>query len=102
VKIDPNVGIPEGQSPNRVGASASAPVARPSQPVTVGNDQASLSNDAVKLSNLSAALNNVPEIRQERVSAISQQLKNGTYSVSDQQIARAMVRDYAPQAPSGS
>jgi flagellar biosynthesis anti-sigma factor FlgM len=101
VKIDPNLGIPGGQTPDRVGGAGSSPAARPSQPSAQNTDQASLSNDALKLSSLSAALTNVPEVRQERVSSISQALQNGTYTVSDQQIAQAMMRDYQPSSASG-
>jgi len=101
VKIDPNLGVPEGQSPARVGSSSTAPASKAGQPSASKNDQASLSDDAVKFSNLSAALTNVPDVRQDRVSAISQSLANGSYSVSDQQIAQAMVRDYQTNSAAG-
>jgi flagellar biosynthesis anti-sigma factor FlgM len=102
MKIDPGVGgITDGQAPTRVGAPNSAPVSRPSQSQAGNTDQASLSSDAVKFSSLSNALSSVPEIRQERVAAISQQLQNGSYSVSDHQIAQAVLRDYQPNSAAG-
>lgn len=102
MKIDPGVGgIPEGQAPNRVGPSSSAPVSRRSQSPAGGTDQASLSSDAVKLSSLSNALSSVPDVRQDRVAAISQKLQDGSYSVSDQQIAQAVLRDYKPNSAAG-
>jgi len=33
----------------------------------------------------------VPDVRQERVSAIKQQMQAGTYNVSDSQLADAMM-----------
>jgi flagellar biosynthesis anti-sigma factor FlgM len=101
VKIDPNLGITDAQPLDRVAGSGSAPVTRPSQASAPDTDQASLSSDALKLSNLSAALSNVPEIRQERVASLSQALQNGSYSVTDQQIAQAMIRDYQPNNANG-
>lgn len=102
MKIDPGVGgITDGQSPNRVGASNSSSVSRPSPSKAENTDQANLSSDAVQLSSLSAAIKSVPEVRQDRVNAISQKLQAGSYSVSNQQIAQAILSDYQPNSASG-
>jgi negative regulator of flagellin synthesis FlgM len=39
------------------------------------------------------ALSRTPEIRQERVAAIKQQIEAGTYKVTDSQLADSMVKD---------
>lgn len=94
MRIDPNLGIPEGQQPERVQNSTSQ-AAKPLQISSASaSDQASLSPDATQLSNLSLALVSAPDVRQERVSAVSQALQNGSYSVSNQQIAGSMLRDF--------
>ena len=102
MKIDPKLGLPEGQLPDRVGPSSSAANSRPAAPATQQGDEANLSSDAVRLSELSTSLSSVPEIRQERVTAVSQALQNGTYSVSNEQIADSMMRDFQPSSLSGA
>jgi negative regulator of flagellin synthesis FlgM len=36
-----------------------------------------------------------PDVRQERVAAIKQQMQAGTYNVSDSQLADAMMKEFA-------
>src|ERR1700732_3465640 len=50
------------------------------------SDQANLSPDAIQLSNLSSALANVPPIRENRVTELTQALRSGNHVVSDHQI----------------
>ncbi len=57
-------------------------------------DTASLSTDSVSLSSLSTQAMQSPEVRQDRVDALRQAIGNGTYSVTPQQIADAIVRDH--------
>ena len=95
MKINPNIGIPEGQGPDRVGNAGSAPANKsPQNPAQVTSDQTNLSSDALRLSDLSAKLANLPDVRQDRVAKLSQAIQNGSYSVTDQQIAVAMLRDF--------
>ena len=101
MKVDPKLDTQQGQLTGRVTGAGSPQPSRTGASKSQSADQASLSNDAVRLSNLSAALSNVPEIRQDRVNAIAQALRNGSYSVSDQQIAEAMLRDYGPSGSAG-
>jgi negative regulator of flagellin synthesis FlgM len=102
VKIDPKLGLPESQLPDRVGASGTAATSRPAAPASQAGDQASLSSDAVRLSELSISLSSAPEIRQDRVAAVSQAIQNGTFSVSNEQIAQSMMRDFQPSKSSGA
>lgn len=102
MRINPNVGVPEGQEPDRVETAGSAPANKQVQKsAQVAADQTNLSSDALKLSDLSAKLANVPDIRQDRVATLSQAIQNGSYSVSNQQIAVAMMRDFRMPGSSG-
>jgi len=105
VKIDPQLNLPGAQSPSSVSGADAAANARPlrisSESSAPAADQASLSSDAVQLSGLRAKLNSVPDIRQDRVAAISLALQNGTYSVSNKQIAQSLLRDLQPGSFAG-
>ena len=104
MKIDPS-NLLGPQSSTSVGGAESPANARTSkisnESSSHSSDQASLSSDAVRLSSLRAQLNSVPEIRQDRVATISAALQNGTYSVSNKQIAQSLVRDFLPSSPAG-
>ena len=53
---------------------------------------ADVSSD-VRLSGLEAKVASAPDIRQDRVEQLRQAIASGTYSVSDEQLADAMLRD---------
>ena len=57
-----------------------------------GGDSADLSSD-VQLSGLEAKVASSPDIRQDRVDQVRQAIASGTYSVSDEQLADAILRD---------
>lgn len=99
MRIDPNLGTSQGQGTERAAnASTSHASSAASKPLQVSNqdsgDRANLSPDAQQLSNLSQALNSVPQIRQDRVTALSTSIQSGTYAVQNQQIAHSMLRDF--------
>jgi len=104
VRINPNPGLQEGQPTDRVGAPGSSTqpagtqAARPAGGQESG-DQAHLSSDALQLSNLSSTLASVPDVRQSRVTQVTQAMHNGDYSVSNQQIAQSMLRDFRMGGP---
>ncbi len=52
-----------------------------------------LSSDAVLLSSLESQVNHAPDIRQEKVANLKSQIDAGTYSVSSQSVASAILRD---------
>ncbi len=56
-------------------------------------DHAQLSTDATLASSLLSRLNDVPEIRQEKVDQLRNSIARGTYEVSGDQIADAMLSD---------
>jgi flagellar biosynthesis anti-sigma factor FlgM len=98
VRIDPNLGISQGQGTQRAENAPNSASSASAKPTQVSNqdagDQANLSPAAQQLSNLSQALNSVPEIRQDRVAILSAAVQSGTYAVQNQQIAQSMLRDF--------
>jgi flagellar biosynthesis anti-sigma factor FlgM len=68
-------------SPSLAGAGNAAPEA----------DSAQLSTDTVTVQVLSAAVLQLPEVRQEKVAALAEQVQNGSYAVSPEQTAGALL-----------
>ena len=99
MKIDPQIGYLDNQGSGRVAPADSAANSKSSkvssESSSSGSDQASLSSDAVQLSGLRSKLNAVPEIRQDHVASISAAISNGTYSVSNKNIAQSLLRDFS-------
>jgi|SRR5271170_4889752 flagellar biosynthesis anti-sigma factor FlgM len=54
-------------------------------------DSTQLSTDQVKVQALSAAVLQLPEIRQDKVAGLAEQVQKGVYQVSAQQTAEAML-----------
>lgn len=95
MRINSNQGVSQGQQIDFVRNDATTQAGKPLEVSnSTSSDQASLSADATQLSNLSLALTNVPDVRQERVQAVSSAIQSGNYALSNQQIAGAMLRDF--------
>jgi flagellar biosynthesis anti-sigma factor FlgM len=54
-------------------------------------DSVTLSDNAVSLANARTQVTNAPDVRQEKVNAIKQQISDGTYQVSPSVLARKML-----------
>jgi negative regulator of flagellin synthesis FlgM len=93
MRIDGALPIPENLQPGKVGRSGSPSQRSSSSAVSPGQDQAQLSADSSKVQQLQAALSQVPEVRQERVNALSQAVSSGNYQISDQQLSDAIGSD---------
>jgi flagellar biosynthesis anti-sigma factor FlgM len=93
--------LPEGKAPERLNvqnpASGSAQP-NPAQPAA--SNAPRVSADTLQISSLGSKLSSIPEIRQDRVAAVSAQVQSGKYAVSDQQIAESMLRDFRVSAGS--
>ncbi len=90
MKIDAPLSLPENHPPEKVGRSGS-PIGRArSGHVGEAHDEARLSVDLDKVETLRSQLSRLPEVRQERVEAIRQAVREGRHQVSDQQIAEAL------------
>jgi len=57
----------------------------------LGSDVAKLSANYGRVPALSAAVEQVPEIRQEKVAALAQMVRGGTYNVSSEDTAEALL-----------
>jgi flagellar biosynthesis anti-sigma factor FlgM len=62
------------------------------------SDRARLSIDQSTIKSLEANLAQVPDVRREKVDALRSAIKDGSYSVSPEQIAGAMYREIMSQA----
>jgi flagellar biosynthesis anti-sigma factor FlgM len=58
-------------------------------------DSVSLSDDAKSLAAARDAVQNAPDMREQKVADIKQQISDGTYTVSSRVLARKMLADQA-------
>ena len=92
MRIDGALPLPENLQTQKVANSGSAPQGSPAS-IGSSQDQAQLSLDNNTIQQLKANLSQVPEVRQDRVDALSRAVSNGTYQVSDQQLSDAIGSD---------
>ena len=65
---------------------------RPSEPTAASNsDAAKLSWEELSAAALTATVRQFPEVRQEKVAALAEQLRSGRYEVSAEKTAEAML-----------
>lgn len=99
VKIDPNFEPQGGQGPSGAGAAGAAGAiqvsSRGASGQASGTDKADLSTEAQQFAMLSSQAANVPNVRQNLVASLKSAVQNGTYTVSNQQIAQSMLRDFS-------
>lgn len=91
MRIDLNanlLGAPEATRPNKSSSRTNA--ASASRDVR-GNDVAERSPDQVRLRSLESRVLSLPEIRQEKVEALGRAVGDGSYEVTPEQTAEAMV-----------
>ena len=60
-------------------------------------DSVSLSDDAKSLAAARDAVQNAPDVRDQKVADIKQQISDGTYTVSSRVLARKMLADQTQQ-----
>jgi negative regulator of flagellin synthesis FlgM len=90
MKIDAPLGFPQQVEPQRVGTTGSSPSQKQGERVGLSPDEVQFSVDGEKVQQLKAELDGLPDTRQERVATLRQEIEEGSYEVSDQQIAQAM------------
>jgi len=93
MRVDAPISFPESLQPDQVNRSGSTGQQNRSAPASSGVDQAQLSVNNNAIQQLKSNLSQVPEVRQDRVDALSQAVSNGTYQVSDQQLGDAIASD---------
>jgi flagellar biosynthesis anti-sigma factor FlgM len=80
---DVGQGTPAGARANTANAAGQA----------LGEDSAQLSSDQARVQSFAAQVNNLPEIRQEKVDALRRVIREGSYEVSPEQTADAMLSE---------
>jgi flagellar biosynthesis anti-sigma factor FlgM len=95
MRINLNPGSPEALDGAKLASTSDArsTASPPSGDDLASSDTAELSLDHARIGALAAQVNNLPEIRQEKVAALATAIRNGTYDVSPEQTADAMVTD---------
>lgn len=88
MRIDNNVRIPDAAQAGQARSSSSV-AAGPGSDLTSDTAQLSTSQNAVQA--LAAKVNQVPEVRQERVAALASAIQDGSYQVTPQQTAEALM-----------
>lgn len=98
MRIDPNLQYPNVQADNVQGTKKNVPQ---SSELETAQDSAQLgADDTVHLSGalgqvqlLKAKLAQTPDVRAEKVASLRQQVQQGTYKPSNEQIANALVSE---------
>jgi flagellar biosynthesis anti-sigma factor FlgM len=89
MRIDLNALIPETPDPGQ--STKSQASGSPNAGVVSGGDTARLSQDQGRVQELASRVNQLPEIRQDKVSALQRAIGEGTYSVTSEQSAEALI-----------
>jgi flagellar biosynthesis anti-sigma factor FlgM len=97
MKIDAFLPLPENVGPQRVGTPGSSPSQNQAEAVGLTPDEAQFSVDGDKVQQLKMGLASVPDIRQDRVAALNRAIEQGSYNVSDEEIAQAMSSELSGQ-----
>jgi flagellar biosynthesis anti-sigma factor FlgM len=97
MRIDPNIRTPEAADAARPAKSNSKSASRTAG--GEGLDQAQLSHDQAHLHALEAKVNGLPEVRGEKVEALRQVVRDGSYEVTPEQTAEAMFAELLARSP---
>jgi len=90
MRIDLNALIPEAPDPGQSTKSQAAP-GNPNAEAVSGGDTAKLSQDQGRVQELALQVNQLPEIRQDKVTALQRAIHEGSYSVTSEQSAEALI-----------
>jgi negative regulator of flagellin synthesis FlgM len=99
MRIDAANTLPGSQEPDRPGSTFVSKPREAGQTV-LGSDTASLSSAGQRVESLKAELQNTPEVRRDRVQALQKAVQQGSYQVTNQQIANAILSDPLGLSPS--
>jgi flagellar biosynthesis anti-sigma factor FlgM len=92
MRIDLNTGIGQAaDSPQTAPGARSAASSAPAE--SRGADTAQLSSDQARVQALTVQVNNLPEIRQQKVEALGRAVRDGSYQVSPESTADALISE---------
>jgi flagellar biosynthesis anti-sigma factor FlgM len=60
---------------------------------TLNEEKVAISNQAKEFNEVSSAMKLVPEIREEKIALIQEQIANGTYQIDHKKIAEKIILD---------
>src|SRR5215471_6038619 len=84
----------EGTDATQTGAANTKPArANRQHRAAQSQDSVSLSNSARSLAAAREAVQNAPDVREQKVADIKQQISDGTYSVPSAVLARKMIKE---------
>jgi flagellar biosynthesis anti-sigma factor FlgM len=92
MRIDLNARTPEASDAGRP-AKAGSRAAGSKSREAVGSDQAEVSLGQARTRALEVQAHRAPEIRQDKVEALARVIRDGTYEVSPEQTAEAMISE---------
>ncbi|MGO9648751.1 MAG: flagellar biosynthesis anti-sigma factor FlgM [Terriglobales bacterium] len=90
MRIDLNANVGQTPDAGSAGKASSRAVSGAENAVPEG-DSTRLSTDQANVQALSAAVLQLPEIRQDKVAALTEQVQKGSYQVTAQQTAEALL-----------
>jgi flagellar biosynthesis anti-sigma factor FlgM len=93
MRIDLNPSGAEALHSTNRAPSDSRSAAASARQTASSSDRAELSTDQAKVSALASQVSSMPEIRQEKVTELAAAVRNGSYDVSPEQTADAMVSE---------
>jgi flagellar biosynthesis anti-sigma factor FlgM len=93
MKIDSHLPLPSDRPAERITSGASSPAKPAEKKAETHSDKVLLLTDQETIEALKANLKGLPEVRWERVDALRQAVQNGTFQVTDHQLADAMLDD---------
>ena len=94
MRIDAPLSFQKSLEPERAGSTGPSQGSNQADRVCLSNDEVRFSVDGEKVQQLKADLAGMPDVRQQRVEALKRAIDDGSYQVSNEQVADAMFRDH--------
>ncbi len=98
MRIDPNTRAEQAQDLAKANPSNARATVAANNERTSGADATEISPDQVRVQSLAAQVNALPEIRQNKVEALGRAIRQGSYQVSAEQTAAAMLSELVQPA----
>jgi flagellar biosynthesis anti-sigma factor FlgM len=93
MKIDANLLLPNDQSAERISNAAVSSDRKLREEAPSRSDKVRLSSDKETIQALKTSLDGL-DVRWDRIVALRRAIQSGTYHVTDQQLAEAMLDDF--------
>ncbi len=94
MRFDGISSVPDGQPLDRTGQAGSSSRKGGAEQAKAASDEMQLSAGRSTVEDLKAGLTHLPAVRQDRVEALQKALQDGSFHVTDQQLADAIMGDF--------